>query len=116
MTTSDRPDRSHSVTLSLSHEAQWTLHHILLHRIDWETTETAPMFDEPPSIEVFRVFETLDAGKTSFTLAQLKAIQTVLGEYHHATTWWELERARIEQLLHRVTNCLDQKRPPCSAD
>jgi hypothetical protein len=37
-------------------------------------------------------------------------------EYHHATTWWELERAQIEQLLHRVTSCLDQQRAPCSAD
>jgi hypothetical protein len=100
----------------LSQEAQWTLHHVLLHRLDWETTETAPLFDEPPSVEVFRAFETLDAGRTSFTLAQLTAIQTVLVEYHHATTWWELERAQIEQLLHRVTTRLDQERAPCSVD
>ena len=65
---------------------------------------------------MFRAFERLDAGKTSFTVAQLEAIQTVLMEYHHATTWWELERAQIEQLLHRVTSCLDQQRTPCSAD
>jgi len=116
MTTPDLPDRSRSVTLSLSREAQWTLHHVLLHRIEWETTETAPMFDEPPPAEVFQAFETLDAGMTTFTLAQLEAIQAVLEQYHHATTWWELERARIEQLLHLVTAYLDSHRATPSTE
>ena len=52
-----------------------------------ETTGTAPVFDEPPPAEVFQAFETLDAGKTTFTLAQLEAIQAVLEQYHHAMTW-----------------------------
>jgi hypothetical protein len=65
---------------------------------------------------VFQAFERLDAGNTSFTIAQLEAIQTVLMEYHHASTWWELERAQIERLLHQVTRCLDQERVTCSTD
>lgn len=109
MTTSDLPDRPCSITLSLSPEAQWTLHHVLLDRIEQETT-TASTSDEPPPVEVFQAFETLDAGETSFTIDQLKAIETVLVEYHHASTWWELERAQIEQLLHRVTAHLHQHR------
>jgi hypothetical protein len=104
------------VTLSLSPETAWTLHHVLLDRIEQEATETTLTSVEAPPIEVFQAFETLDAGNTSFTIAQLEAIQAVLMEYHHATTWWELERAQIEQLLHRVTSCLDQQRAPCSAD
>ena len=104
------------MTLSLPRDAQWTLHHVLLDRIDQEATETAPTSVEAPPIEVFQAFETLDAGETSFTIAQLEAIQAVLLEYHHASTWWELERAQIEQLLYRVTRSLDQQQVTISAD
>jgi hypothetical protein len=104
------------VTLSLSPETAWTLHHVLLDRIEQEAAEASPSSVEAPPIEVFRAFETLDAGETSFTIAQLEAIQTVLMEYHHATSWWELERAGIEHLLQQVTNRLNQQRAPCSAD
>jgi len=116
MATTDTPDRPRSVTLSLSTEVTWTLHHVLLDRIEQEATEASPTSVEAPPIEVFQAFERLDAGKTSFTIAQLEAIQTVLMEYHHASTWWELERAGIERLLHRVTRCLNQQQAPCSAD
>lgn len=116
MATSDPPDRSRSVTLSLPPETAWTLHHVLLDRIEREAAETAHASVEAPPIEVFQAFETLDAGETSFTIAQVEAIQTVLMEYHHATTWWELERAQIEHLLHRVTSCLDQRQASCSTD
>jgi hypothetical protein len=89
---------------------------VLLDRIEQEATEEAALSVEAPPIEVFQAFERLDAGETSFTIAQLEAIQTVLMEYHHATTWWELERAEIERLLHRVTRCLNHQQAPCSAD
>jgi len=112
MATPDPPDRPCTVTLSSPPEAAWTLHHVLLDRIEQKAAERGPVNVEAPPIEVFRAFERLDAGETTFTIAQLDAIQTVLMEYHHATTWWELERAQIEQLLHRVTNCLNQERPP----
>jgi hypothetical protein len=104
------------VTLSLSAKAAWTLHHVLLDRIEQEATEAESASVEAPPIEVFQAFERLDAGEPSFTIAQLQAIQTVLMEYHHASTWWELERAQIERLLHRVTRCLNQQHAPCSAD
>ena len=116
MTTPGSPDRPRTVTLSLSPETAWTLHHVLLDRIEQETAETPPTSVEAPPIEVFQAFERLDAGEPSFTIAQLEAIQTVLMEYHHASTWWELERAQIERLLHQVTRCLNQQHAPCSAD
>jgi len=116
MATSDPPDRPRTVTLSLPPEAAWTLHHVLLDRIEQEATEATPASVEAPPIEVFQAFERLDAGEPSFTIAQLEAIQTVLMEYHHASTWWELERAGIERLLHQVTRCLNQQQAPCSAD
>ena len=116
MATPDPPDRPRSVNLSLPPEAVWTLHHVLLDRIEKEAAEAMPASVEAPSIEVFQAFERLEAGEPSFTIAQLEAIQTVLMEYHHASTWWELERAEIERLLHRVTRCLNQQQAPCSAD
>ena len=96
-----------SFTLPLEREEHWTLHHVLLDRIDRETTANTGESD-PPSIEVFQAFETLDSGDTSFTIAQLKAIQNVLAEYHHSPTWWEIERPRLEQLLHRATQLIEQ--------
>ena len=111
MTTPDLPDRLRPITLSLPREAQWTLHHVLLDRIEWEASAETPTHIDPPPVEVFQAFETLDGGETSFTIAQLEAIQTVLVQYHHSATQWELERAQIERLLHRVAVHLD----PCHA-
>ena len=104
------PDRSQqpAITLSLPPEEQWTLHHVLLDRIDQETTVGDTTEVAPPPVEVFRAFETLDAGETSFTIAQLEAIQDVLAEYHHSPTWWEIERPQFEQLLHRTAQLIEQ--------
>lgn len=110
---SDNSQHPRSVTLSLSLEEQWTLHHVLLDRIEQESTAENLANVDPPPIEVFQAFETLDAGKTSFTITQLKAIQTILAAYHHPPTWWEIERSQIEQLLHRVTEYLNQYQSAC---
>lgn len=86
--------------LSLSRAEHWTLHHVLLHRIEREATEPDI---EPPSVAVFRAFASLDAGETAFTEPELEAIQSVLAEYHYSTDWWEVERAQLETLLYEVT-------------
>ncbi|MFC4988721.1 hypothetical protein [Saliphagus infecundisoli] len=85
-------------TLSLSRETCWTLHHALLSRLE-DGTEPRP--------ELLRTFERVDAGETTFTAAELERIRDVLADYHHATGWPELERARLEELLHRVTEALE---------
>lgn len=112
----DNQQHPRSVTLSLPPAEHWTLHHVLLDRIEQEATAAEPVSVEPPPVAVFQAFETLDAGETSFTIAQLEAMQTVLAEYHHSTTWWELERARLEQLLHRVAACLEPHLPALPAE
>ena len=99
-----------SVTLPLTPEQHWTLHHILLDRIDQESTDVTADA-APPPLEVFQAFETLESGNARFTLAQLKAIRNVLAEYHHSPTWWEVERPQIEQLLHRITHHIEQLQP-----
>ena len=112
----ETPHPHRTVTLSLPHEEHWTLHHVLLDRIEQESTAADPSEVDPPPVEVFQAFETLDAGETTFTIAQLTAMQTVLAEYHHAPTWWEVERAQLEQLLHRVTAPCDQHQSMLPAD
>jgi hypothetical protein len=105
------PDNFHepsTVALSLEPESHWTLHHVLLHRLEREARADDPSGIEPPPLPVFEAFETLDAGETRFTMAELEAVQTVLAEYHHSTTWWELERPRLEQLLRQVTERLGE--------
>lgn len=86
-------------SLPLSRAEQWTLHHVLLHRIERESSNQG---EEPPPLTVFCAFETLDAGETSFTDVEFEAIQSVLAEYHHSTDWWESERAQIESLLYQI--------------
>lgn len=106
----ETPHCHSSLTLSLSRAEEWTLHHVLLDRIEQEATATEPSEANPPPVEVFTAFETLDVGGTSFTIAQLEAIQAILAEYHHTPTW-EFDRAQIEQLLQRVTEQIDQDQP-----
>ena len=104
-----------SATLSLTPEQHWTLHHVLLDRIDEKSTTVTTTAD-PPAVEVFHAFETLESGNIRFTLAQLKAIREVLSEYHHSPTWWEVERPQLEQLLHRVTHHTEQLEPVLYAE
>lgn len=111
----DNPQPARTVTLSLPREKQWTLHHVLLDRIEQEAGTEDPARVDPPPVEVFQAFETLDAGDTTFTVAQLEAIQAELASYHHAPTWI-LERALLEQLLHHVTELLDRQQDALAAE
>jgi hypothetical protein len=111
----ERRSDSRTVTLSLSWAEQWTLHHVLLHRLDPDAPTEAPTNTDAPSIELSQAFETLDAGETTFTIDQLDATQTVLAAYHHAPSW-DNERSQLEQLLHRVTTALARASGPTAAD
>lgn len=103
MTERPTPSPVETTSLSLSHAEQWTLHHVLLDRLDRDGDEATA--DER---HLRRAFERIDAGETTFTRAQLAAIQAVLARYHHATTWWEVERPRLEGLLRQVTTALER--------
>ena len=107
MSTEPRSTRPQSIELTLPANEYWTLHHVLLHRIDRETTADSPTVVDPPPIETFQAFEILDTGQTTFSIGQVEAMQEVLAEYHHSTTWWESERSQIEQLLHHLATNLD---------
>ncbi len=86
-------------SLALSRAEQWTLHHVLLDRIEREAAEPGVK----PPVAVFHAFAALDAGEIAFTQPELETIQSVLAEYHYSTDWWEIERAQLETLLYEVT-------------
>jgi hypothetical protein len=96
---SDRPPSTAAPSLSLSREERWTLHHVLLDRLRGGTPDAAT--GRPPTA-LRTAFERLDAGDTAFTAAELDAMETVLARYHHSPTW-EVERPRLERLLHCVS-------------
>ena len=106
----DAPSHSQSVTLALSTKEQWTLHHVLLDRIEEETTSAATTGVNPPPVAVYRTFKTLDSGETTFTIAQLNAIHPILAIYHHSSDW-ETDRPELKALLQRIANHIDQHEP-----
>lgn len=110
---SSRSRSFHATSLSLSLEDRWTLHHVLLHRIEREETASDATDVDSPPLEVFQAFDAVDDGTLRFTDTQLEAIQDVLAEYQRATDWWELERADVEGVLERVTTALEDD--PASA-
>ena len=72
------PTTNDTVTLSLPQDERWTLHHVLLHRIQWNpTSHNIETPDTLPS-EVLEAFEVLDEGNTHFSTQQLHAILDVL--------------------------------------
>ena len=105
--------QSRTVTLSPPLEEQWTLHHVLLDRIEREAEEPASV-DSPP-VEAYRAFERLDDGRRSFTVAQVEAMRTIIAEYHHSPEW-EHDRSRLERLLRRLSDRLEEPQSARLAD
>lgn len=107
---SSRSPSPRTVSLSLPPDERWTLHHVLLDRIEQETAREED--SDPPPIEVFQAFETLDRGETSLTVSQLRAIESVLADYQRTSSWWEVERQQIERLLQRVSDAIGDRQLP----
>ena len=88
---------------------QWTLHHVLLDRLEREADREVPSPLPPALVEANRAFETLDAGGRTFTLPQLHTIRAVVGEYVHSPAW-EDEREGLERLHSRLGASLERQR------
>lgn len=102
------PRTSPTVSLELTRTQEWTLHHVLLDRIeegDEQSTGTASI----PSLAIYRAFDRLDVGYQRFTMDELEEMQTLLGEYQRSTSWWEAERGEIEEVLQRIAVRIDER-------
>lgn len=95
----ERPP-THVESLSLTREEAWTLHDVLLTHLGRECEE--------PTDHAREAFERLDGGTRRFGAAHLEAMQRALARAHH-TRRWEVERPRLEALLHRVAGALERE-------
>ena len=87
-----------TASLSLSRAEEWTLHHVLVDRL---------AADGSAAPELRRAFGALDGGETTFTRAELLRLQAVVADYHHRTSWWEVERPQLEAVLDEVSTALE---------
>lgn len=113
------PDNSHEtrrVTLPLTREEEWTLHHVLLDQIVQESIAEETSCDDTPPAGVYQAFESLDTGETTFTIDQLRAVHKTLTEYLHTTETENIEYTRIEQIHHHISERLDDHNAAPSAE
>lgn len=86
--------------LDLTREEQWVLHDVMLDRIEMELC--VPKDAEPPAIEVFHVFEKLEAGTYQFSEAERQCIREELRRYANARDTPERDVSVIERVVDRL--------------
>ena len=111
-----RPSHPESIALKLRPQERWTLHHVLLDRIDRETITNAPSAIDPPPLEVFQAFEALDAGESEFTALQLEGIETVISEYRDSEECSVEESDALEAVGDRIETALESERVDRTTD
>ena len=92
------------LTFALSRDEAWTVHHVVLDRIEAETTSADR---EPPSIDVYRVFDKLEAGTERFTRSELKAMRVELESSRETDGPTDRDEARLAALVERLGQRLD---------
>ena len=90
------PDRQGALTLYLSREEQWIVHHVLLDRMELEAR--APVDAEPPPIEVFRIFEKIEAGVEQFSPKELQHLAEELSRYTERSEAPSQDRSTTQRL------------------
>ncbi len=100
-----------TVTLTLQREDLWTLHHVLLERLEAEQTSPEPGAIDPPPLAVCRVFDTLEAGRTRVRIADLETVTKVL-RHDGACPPWCLDCDRLAALCNQLTELCEQHHHP----
>ena len=100
-----------TVSLALPRDDLWTLHHVLLERLNAEQTASETATIDPPPLAVYRVFDTLDAGDTRVRIADLEAVTEVL-RHDGACPPWCLGCARLAALRQQLTHLCEHQQPP----
>ena len=86
--------------LDLSREEQWVLHDVMLDRIEMELY--VPDETDPPAIEVFKVFEKVEAGTYRFSEAERRCIAEELRRYADARDTPESDVPVVEGVFDRL--------------
>lgn len=95
--------------LPLSPPQQWTLHHILLDRIELERRSPATV--EPPPLPVFTAFEKIESGDSWFMPDELRSMRAELRWYLRRNVHGPPDRATVERLIDLITDVLERRRP-----
>ena len=83
--------------LTFSREQRWVAHHVMLDRIELEAK--APGETEPPPIEVFQVFEKLEADELRLTSSERQCLCSELRRYVDGVNTPERDESVARSLL-----------------
>ena len=86
--------------VTLTREQRWVAHHVMLDRIELEAK--APGDTEPPPMEVFEVFEKLEAGEPQFTSSERQYLCRELRRYADAVNTPERDEPVARSLLETL--------------
>lgn len=95
------------VQLPLAPDELWTLHHVLLDRL--ESERRSPTTVEPPPIEVFDAFEKIEAGESDFTAREVRFVRAELRRYVAGPAGPPPDRAVAERVIDRITTALARR-------
>lgn len=84
----------------LSREEQWIAHHVMLDRIELEAK--APGDTDPPPLEVFRVFEKLEADHPRLTSSERRCLCRELRRYVEGVNTPERDESVARSLLEAL--------------
>lgn len=99
-----------TVVLDLPRDDLWTLHHALLERLDAEQTAPEPAAIDPPTLAVYRVFDTLDNGETRVRIADLEAVTEML-RHEDTCPPWCLGCAHLAAVRQQLTRLCERQQP-----
>ncbi|MHC3439444.1 DUF7853 family protein [Natrialbaceae archaeon A-gly3] len=86
--------------VTFSREQQWVAHHVMLDRIELEAK--APGETEPPPMEVFQVFEKLEAGEPRLTSSERRCLCRELRRYVEGVNTPERDESVARTLLESL--------------
>lgn len=95
------------LTLALSREEQWLLHHVMVDRMELDARSSGT---DTPSVDVYRVFDKLEAGTHRFTRRECRCLRDELEQYVEARDTPERDRPTAKRILDRLREA-DCRRP-----
>ena len=87
------------LSLTLTREEEWVLHHLMLDRMELEARSTEP---DPPSVDIYRIFDKLEGDTHWFTSRECRLLREKLGRYAEARDTPDRDRPTARRLLERL--------------
>lgn len=91
------------IPFDLSRNEEWTIHHVILDRIEAEWRSEG---GNPPPITVYRVFDKVEAGTERFKPTELRSLREELASYRESGDVPERDARSVDELLERLDTAL----------